>query len=668
MGTCIGDAGLSVVDLDADGIDEIVTSASVTGTRPNRYWYVVERSGSGLYSHRHCSDQYPADITSLTTSDVTMDGVQEIVVASGNTIFVYDSLTFTLMNSFTVASSSIQKLHAVDVDGDPEKEYVFIDASNLYVYGITGNLEAIVPGKGGVALAIGNILPDRPAEIVVANGSFPGYVLNGRTRAVVETYPLGLGDHVGLADSNGDAVLEVITARSPGTVQAYSVGVSRTPVWTMSLHSSWWKAFGIGDVDADGTPEAICVRESSRIYVVDLNLRAVKWELLTAEINNLNVRIGNVDGDSSKELILGTGGNSSGADYLRMYDCNTRQLDWQNMDISGPFVGIEAFSREGSALVASLSAYTDSQFGDGWWRLYDATDGQVANSGALTGSSSHPYWRVTSANVDADPQPELFVTQSTLYNGYVACIDSLSLQEQYRTPSLHHQAIRSMEVVDSDSDGSLELVFATGTITSNQPTHLYVCRAFDGVQEWMSPALANTDGNLNLLRVANVDEDPMLEIVVGDTGKGFFVFDGVTFAQQVASADINIAALETSDLGGDGVAEIIAGSQSGAITVRSAVSALIVQTLATVGGTVDGLVVKDVMGTSDPDLTYCVNGVLNIRYVDPINGPTTWQSSYIGEIAGANDSILIRNIDSDPNLEILMGDGYSGIRVLEILR
>src|SRR5688500_10542244 len=41
FGTGVGRRGMEIVDLDGDGRSEVVATASVRGSHPNRFWYVL---------------------------------------------------------------------------------------------------------------------------------------------------------------------------------------------------------------------------------------------------------------------------------------------------------------------------------------------------------------------------------------------------------------------------------------------------------------------------------------------------------------------------------------------------------------------------------------------------------------------------------------------------
>jgi hypothetical protein len=67
-------------------------------------------------------------------------------------------------------------------------------------------------------------------------------------------------------------------------------------------------------------------------------------------------------------------------------------------------------------------------------------------------------WRIRHANVDADPQEELFITTSQTYDGKLVCDDSVTHQRQWTQPVIDSQSYRALEIADVNLDGHLEIV------------------------------------------------------------------------------------------------------------------------------------------------------------------------------------------------------------------
>jgi hypothetical protein len=260
------------------------------------------------------------------------------------------------------------------------------------------------------------------------------------------------------------------------------------------------------------------------------------------------------------------------------------------------------------------------------------------------------------------------VSSSSTYSGFVICYDGVTHAEQFRTPQLSSQAVHAMTIADVDADGQLEIVVAASrTDTGATGSYIYVYNASTGVQEWRSPiSIGQYWANFDNLRLANVDSDANMEIIAGDRGGAMWVFDGTTHVMKCASASLDIQSLDVCDVTNDGIADIIVGDSAGTITVRDSHTGNLIQTLGNYGGRIDGLRVRNIVGSSAPDLVFCVNGLLNIVYKDGSNTQRTWTSPYIAANAGYSDSIYVGDIDGDARTDIVVNAGVYGLNVYRL--
>jgi FtsP/CotA-like multicopper oxidase with cupredoxin domain len=87
-------------------------------------------------------------------------------------------------------------------------------------------------------------------------------------------------------------------------------------------------------------------------------------------------------------------------------------------------------------------AYTDMALKDGRWFVYDVKSHALKySSGNQTGNSKNGLTRIRCANVDADPQSEVFVVASINPAGLVICYDGVTHAEQFRTTPISSQRV-----------------------------------------------------------------------------------------------------------------------------------------------------------------------------------------------------------------------------------
>ena len=205
---------------------------------------------------------------------------------------------------------------------------------------------------------------------------------------------------------------------------------------------------------------------------------------------------------------------------------------------------------------------------------------------------------LTLSDLNADGTPDMIIT----YGNNIAVIDGLSRQitaQATFTPLLGINIDINTEVADLDGDGNKEIIAMGGDSFQNY-LHIFDAATLNLVWESSQTNLGQS------FAIGNVDNDASLEIV---TSNGF-VFDGTT-----RNIEWNLGAsfgtyIDTGDLDGDGIEEIIALADWAAIRVFSAV-----------------------------------------------------QQLKISELIPTNldfNSLNVANIDADPYAEIIVGDGQWG--------
>ncbi|WP_224372617.1 FG-GAP-like repeat-containing protein [Hyalangium versicolor] len=653
FGYNIGSKGLYVVDVDADGHSEAVISAG-------SYWYIASSQGKE-YVQRWVSSN-GLSISALRVAQFDADPALEIFVANGNQLQVYDGATLTVQKTLTLPSSVATGLTVADVDADGALELVFSDAtyfsnSTLFILDAnTGAVEFRGTNMGGSSFAVGQVDGDAALEIVVNTGT----VVDGQSRAVEWNNPDTFGGIVRVGDLDGDGLDEIVAGYAWTTGLRVYQGDTRQLSYSVPVFNL--AAVRVADVEGDGTQEIVYGdAQWGSIHILNGATGAEKWKVSNPEHGVTEIAVGNADADGAREIFWGAGATSTGPDRLYVADAVTHVRDWQSLDISGPFYALTASDVDGDGQVELLSgSYTsDSSYGDGLFFIHDgATHALEYQSGEPTGLDWTGLWRIRTANVDADPQQEIFVTSSITYDAVLLCYDGLTHAEQWRI-KLDDVSFRGMQLADVDGDGVLEVVTSVANQTGGT-VGIYVYNAATGALKWSTPTPGVS--SLSLLRVANVDEDPALEIIAAQSS--LFIIDAATRTVQLTTGTLGVSALETVDMNGDGRSEILIGTSSGAIQVINATTGTVSQTLYSTTGSINGLGVVDL--TSDGVKDYVFANGERLRIVNGSSRAEAWSSEVLGTNVGAQDSLLVADLDGDQRPEITVNVGTNGFMIFDV--
>ncbi|HEY4634888.1 MAG TPA: VCBS repeat-containing protein, partial [Candidatus Limnocylindrales bacterium] len=661
MGEAIGARGLHVADLAGDGVPRVVaTSALGSGS----VWYTLTARSSG-YEQDWVSDAYAMPIGSLQVAQMDGDPALEVVLGVGPRILVYDGATHLLQSDFETGAAQVGSLVVADPDGDASSDFVFCASSSwqpgplFVVDAATGIQEYRGDAFPCTDVAVGNVDDDAVAEIVVGRGSESGFVLDGATHAIEWTNAFGFGDMVRLGDVDGDGRDEVVSGYGWDDIRIFDAELqSLAGSIPVALDLA---ALRVLDVDGDGDPEILYGDgQWGNLYVHDGATRALLWSVPNPEHGVTDIAVGDADDDGTAELLWGAGHTSTGPDYLYVVDTVSRGREWQSQDVRGPFLALSHgdVDADGRPELLYGSYESDSGYGDGLYFIHDAsTHALEYASGPLTGLNWTGLWRLRNANVDADPQQEVFVTTSSTYSGILVCFDGLTHLEQWRREIPSGLTFSSLELADVDQDGQLEAVAGVAVQHTGAPgVFLYVLDAATGAIEWQSPTLASGFANLSLLRVASVDGDSQPEIVLAAYAGAVFLFDRVLGTTQ-ALGDHGVTALDTPDRDGDGVHEIVVGTGPGLIQVLDTAGG-VVGTLGTYGGRVDGLAIADLDGNGSHEMVFAVADEL---FIYAGSGGMLWRSgrsgppSYGASTVGAQDALRVAALDADGSMEIMVG-------------
>jgi outer membrane protein assembly factor BamB len=214
IGEFDGDSGIEIVIGGYDGYVRVFD-----GENGHEIWAIQPYAGGWIEST-------PAIV------DYGSDGIDDIVVFSGNNIYLLDgSNGDTIWNYPTTGSGLFGGISAGDIDEDGELEILAYPYFIGIVYAL--NLGGSIKWTRDVGSdtiyaspspAIADIDGDGHSEVIIQARSGVLYALNGDTGVVENSYSLGMQSvsSPGIVDSDGDGVADIITGCDDGKL--YVIG------------------------------------------------------------------------------------------------------------------------------------------------------------------------------------------------------------------------------------------------------------------------------------------------------------------------------------------------------------------------------------------------------------------------------------------------------------
>lgn len=239
----------------------------------------------------------------------------------------------------------------------------------------------------------------------------------------------------------------------------------------------------VGQIDADAGLEIVVANGASTGHVIDGKTHVGQWSTAFGRY----VCVADLDGDGLGEVAAGFDWSD-----LIVYEGDTHPVRYSVPVSNLAAVGAADVDGHGTLEEILYAAETsDSGYGDGLYFVHDAaTKALEYQSPEPTGLDWTGLWRIRTADVDDDPQREIFFTTSRLYTGILICQDGLTHAEQWRVTTPDGLAFRSLQIADVDGDGTLEVVAGMERQHTGAPgVYVDVYDAATGALEWRSPDL-----------------------------------------------------------------------------------------------------------------------------------------------------------------------------------
>jgi hypothetical protein len=656
-------SGLQIGDFDANGSPEIL----VAGTRGV---YELSRNGSTYQQswaypfEVDSSDIYYNRMHALAARDLDGDGAHEIFFSKGTVLIKLDGED---RREAARAEHPCYALEFADLDGDGDTELVCLEglgvSSPMQVTVLDPATLAVIWSSArfelGISMAIGNVDGDAALEIVT-NG---GYVFDGQSQQIQWKYTQPFGLAVDAGDLDGDGVEEIVGIVDWSAVRTYSA-VSLSPLWEYTPSWNDLDAVHVADTDGDGRVEVIAANGQGG-YVMGLGFNAAQgqlellWQVESQDSGVTSIAVGNVDADSTPEVVWGVGANSSGRDDFVIAGFSPAiSIEWQSSSQpypDGPFYGA-ALARigGGASRLMFMTPRSESSYGGMRALALDPATGTFEFSRDL-GSNWLSSRAFEVVDVDNDSVDELVVGSSTNSRfGYFSIYDFASDSIEWQSPQTgRSESPIAMTHSDVNGDGYQELI----SLTSNGYIYVYDVHAQSLL--WKSALLGGSGIDI---QAADLDGDGDSELVVATSARIVIYGEsllGSAFVERASLQATDIADVLVSDLDGNDVPEIYAlrSPFNSPATVNIYDSGLQPTRSVPLGVQANRVFVEDssfhrknlLIGTGPSYSTST-----EIWAIDPVTGADVWRSPMlVGQIA--HNGLRYVDVDADGDEEISFG-------------
>lgn len=662
MGSGIGISGYGQVDINGDGVKELILGGSTSTFGANNYWYALQYdASSSSYEPVWTSDFYGTYIGYITSIKVTTDEKHILVGRGDGIVEVFKSRKPKLVTRLNIGFSyeNILDIEVADVDNDGEEEWLFLTSSAMYIYSPSDFSLKMRLAYGGLDASIGDVDADGRNEIILNNG----YVLEIVNQSVVvewDNTATGFGYKVALSDIDKDGKKEIV-----GIYRWYQLST-----FDADLHSEKYRVntrldistLYLADVDNDGDEEILYGDgQWGQIHALDESTGSELWNVNNPEHGVTGMFVSDLDQDGKLELAWSAGHTSTGPDHLYVHDLASLTQEYVSKHIDGPYRALDVgdVDNDGRQEIVVFSFKSNSGYADGVLSIFDAktyekkyeSDVNLFGRSATTGIDT-----VKIGDVDNDGKNEIVVGTGRYYDGAIYIIDGVTKLVKNRYLYDNGSVIASIDLADIDNDGSTEIIAGASKAHTGSPgTYIYVIDGSTGQVKWHTPDLGVYWNSVKYIKAANVDSDNALEIIA-TASNSLFVIDGITQTIQ-QSSEKPFYSIDTSDVDLDGITDILSGTSSGEVVSVNGTT-LITNTVAQLCTSPVNALRAGNPKLLDNRITFSCGDRAGV--FDMEKGAVTLRSSVIGTTSGDYDALGLYK--EKGNAKMIVGTN-NGIRV-----
>lgn len=595
-GPQVGCGRVAAGDLDGDGRIEIVV-ATTSGGPYNEVPGAILRFDYGsadATATMTLPTTFP--VTGLVVANVRGDSAPEIVAATSAAAYVIGGTALDIQ--WEAPGKGGTHVHCGDLDGNQTLEVV-VNGNPAHILDAAAKVELFAYGGGfGQCSAVGDIDGDGKAEIVTCVASSQVKVIEGDTLATKWTYSGGnydAYDSGGVADLTNDGIGEVLLGGNQATDVIALRGSDGAEVFRIDSPNYGVPTITGGNADSDASAELIwgagvAYSGSDMIYIADVANHVIQYSTPDLGGDWLS-SAADVDGDGEQEIVVAA---PLGYSFVRLmlYDAAGYLKATKQVEMNLTRMNVGQFDGDPQLEIAL--------FGGSYWSKFITVDGSTLNVEHTSPDLPAPLSAVAVGNVDGDSIDEIAILMSSLKEVHI-----------YNGASNYIQAIlgpfasepKDVQLEDLDLNGICELLLVRTDRVSvhSAPAWSETAGAPITGGRLVAAAPMSPSGAARLLVATRQNAYPYTDSLLrlngttletdatctlsngvsamtwvdwGRTSRFVFASPSGLFTADPAAADFcasvvlslagstNVSSLMGHDVDGDGVREIIAGSNS----------------------------------------------------------------------------------------------------------
>ncbi|MCR6703005.1 MAG: hypothetical protein NVV68_18470 [Dokdonella sp.] len=589
--TVLGRAGIARVDLDGDGIAELVLDGqSIDTITPSQRVLVVLSGTQGHYRTTGWRLLPDDDGLAQTLAWTPQNEPSIITVGNNGTVRRYLGPSLEQADQFSTTEGVVRAAIG-DTDADGRDDLVVLTSDGLRIYRLDdGQLlrSHAVSGQSDLALAQ---LDADPALEIILGGSAPGLVLDGATLASDWTYIDSFGTRLAAGRLGADGSNQWV-----GISAWYQFTVFRALPW-----SPLWTGQVLGQIDSiavsqiDGhSRDVILIGESAGgAVVIDGGTQQQLYRVNGAGYDVSSIVSGDFDGDDRIEIAFASTSLHYLIPALTIANSADGSSKWQLYPATGALTAVGFGDVDGDGRHELVAASNPLNSQPGTIKIFDALSGEEKWRSPLPESNMGDPFYLSVTSVQSMPRGQgqgldIVLAGPAGYDSRILVIDGVTKQPRldifdYPDGPLQSRWIEDLALVDYDGDQRKDLAVITRATLSNEiGVRVHVFSGIDGSLLWLSPVLGAADAIAHQLLIVgdNTSESDLFLVAVLHDGLRAFHRRTGLLAWTLMAANDGATFISS----GVSSAEIAVFSSAGSVRFYDAVSQSLLRDFTVAGG------------------------------------------------------------------------------------